>query len=251
MSDPPNQTINHSTVSSNVNSGRSIPQAILSSRSSPSASMGKAQYQYQPLPENGTIRILTLDPGKQGDPLKGKLEAVPIDSAGSYEALSYVWAEPGPLDGAYEILVRNSNNVQALLDLRGGSIIAAMHHLRLSNQSRRIWVDQCCINQDDPVERSKQVQFMNRIYRDAAHILIWLGLDTEKQAASAFGLVRELDEILKSHSANSPSSMSSTLDLETHIRENQKVLQALTNRAWVSFERYHHKLNPARERPGT
>ena len=202
--------------------------------------MGKARYQYQPLGKNGTIRILTLDPGKQGDPLKGELEAVPIDSAGSYEALSYVWAEPGPLDSAYEILVRNSNDDEALLVPRGRSIIAALRHLRLPDRPRRIWVDQCCINQDDPVERSKQVQFMNRIYRDAAHILVWLGLDTEKQAASSFGLVHELDEIFKSHSADSPSPVSSALDLETHIRENQKGLQALTNRAWVSFERYHH-----------
>jgi hypothetical protein len=202
--------------------------------------MGKAQYQYQPLGKNGTIRILTLDPGKQSDPLRGELEAVPIDSAGSYEALSYVWAEPGPLDSAYEILIRNSNDEEALLVLRGGSIIAALRHLRLPDRPRRIWADQCCINQDDLAERSKQVQFMNRIYRDAAHILAWLGLDTEKQAASAFGLVRELDDIFKSHSADSPSPVSSAPDLETHIRENQKALQALTNRAWVSFERHHH-----------
>jgi hypothetical protein len=56
--------------------------------------MRKAQYQYEPLGKNGTIRILTLDAGKQGDSLKGELEAVPIDSVGSYEALSYVWVEP-------------------------------------------------------------------------------------------------------------------------------------------------------------
>jgi hypothetical protein len=202
--------------------------------------MGKAQYQYQPLEENGTIRILTLNPGNQGDPLKGELGAVSIDSAGSYEALSYVWAEPGPLDSAHEILIRNGNDDEALLVLRGGSIVAALRHLRLPDLPRRIWADQCCINQDDPVERSKQVQFMNRIYRDAAHILVWLGLDMEKQAASAFGVVRELDEILKRHSTDSPSPGSSVPELETHIRENQKVLQALTNRAWVGFERYHH-----------
>jgi hypothetical protein len=201
--------------------------------------MGKAQYQYQTLGKNDTIRILALDPGKQEDPLKGELEPVPIDSAGSYEALSYAWAEPGLPDSAYEILIRNGND-EALLVLRGGSIIAALRHLRLPDRPRRIWADQCCINQDDLVERSKQVQFMNRIYRDAAHILVWLGLDTEKQAASAFGLVRELHEIFKSHSPDSPSPASSAPDLETHIRENQKALQALTNRAWVSFERYHY-----------
>jgi len=46
--------------------------------------MEKPQYQYQPLQNNDTIRILTLDPGQRGDPLTGTLEVVPIDAAGSY-----------------------------------------------------------------------------------------------------------------------------------------------------------------------
>lgn len=76
---------------------------------------------------------------------------------------------------------------------------------------------------------------MNRIYRDAAHILVWLGLDTEKEAASAFSLVRELDGILSSRFADSPSSVSNAAKLVAHIRENKKVIQALTDRAWVSL----------------
>ncbi|RYP67686.1 hypothetical protein DL771_007093 [Monosporascus sp. 5C6A] len=194
--------------------------------------MGKAQHQYEPLEKNDTIRILTLGPGKQSDPLIGTLETVPIDSAASYEALSYVWAEPGPPDIAYEILIRNGNNDEALLVLKGGSIFAALRHLRLPDRPRRIWTDQCCINQDDPVERSKQVQFMNRIFRNATHILVWLGLDTKKEAASAFSLVRELDKILTSDSADSASSVSNVEDLVPHVRENHKALQALTDRVW-------------------
>ncbi len=207
--------------------------------------MGEAPYQYQPLEENGTIRILTLNPGKPGDPLMGTLEAVSIDSAVSYEALSYVWAEPGPPDTAYEILIRIGDNDKALLALRGGSIVAALSHLRLPDRPRRIWADQCCINQNDLVERSKQVQFMNRIYRNAARVLVWLGLDTEKEAASAFGLVRELDEILGSHSADSLSSVSNgAAELVARVRENHKALQALTGRAWVSLERISSLAQP-------
>ncbi len=209
--------------------------------------METAQYQYQQLENSGTIRILILDPGRQSDPLKGVLEAVPIDLAGSYEALSYVWAEAGPPDSGYELLIRNGNHEEARLVLRGASIVAALRHLRLPDRPRRIWIDQCCINQDDPVERSEQVQFMNRIYRDAAHVLVWLGLDTEKVAASAFGLVRELDRILTSHPADSPSVIPNAPQLEIHIRDNQKALQALTGRAWVSLKRYDHSFNPAQK----
>ena len=199
------------------------------------ASMEKTQYQYQSLQDNDTIRILTLNPGQQGDPLAGTLEVVPIDSVGSYEVLSYVWADPGPPNSTYDILIRDGDDNKGLLVLRGGSIFAALGQLRLLDQPRRIWADQCCINQDDPVERSQQVQFMNRIYRDAAHVLVWLGLDTKKEAVSAFGLVHELDEALKSHPVDGIYRDPNTVDLERHIRENQKALQALTDRTWVSF----------------
>jgi hypothetical protein len=197
--------------------------------------MEKSQHQYQPLQNNDTIRIFTLDPGQQGDPLTGTLEAVPIDSAGSYEAVSYVWADPGPPNSAYDILIRDGDGNEGLLVLRGGSIFAALRQLRLPDQPRRIWADQCCINQDDPVERSQQVHFMNRIYRDATHILVWLGLDTKKEAVSAFGLVHELDEALRSHPVDGISRDPDTVDLERHVKDNQKALQALTYRAWVSL----------------
>ena len=200
-----------------------------------SAFMEKAQLQYQTLQKNDTIRILTLDPGQQGDPLTGTLEAVSIDSAGFYEAVSYVWADPGPPNNAYDILIRDRDDNKGLLMLRGGSIFAALRQLRLPNLPRRIWADQCCINQDDPVERSQQVHFMNRIYRYAAHVLVWLGLDTKNEAVSAFSLVRELDDALRSHPVDGISRVSNTVDLERHVRENQKALQALTDRAWVSF----------------
>lgn len=145
--------------------------------------MAIGQYQYQSLKDDGAIRILTLDPAKHCEPLRGSLEAVPISSAGSYEALSYVWGQPGPADIAYEILIRNggSGGDEAILALRGGSIVAALRHLRLPDRPRRIWADQCCINQDDMVERSEQVRLMNRIYRDATQVLVWLGLDTERR----------------------------------------------------------------------
>ncbi|GAW14007.1 hypothetical protein ANO14919_033990 [Xylariales sp. No.14919] len=189
------------------------------------------RYKYQPLQNKNTIRILTLDPGKQGhdDQLTGLLEIVSIDSAGSYEAVSYVWADPGPPNTAYNILIHSSDNHGGLLMLRGGSIFAALCKLRLPDRKRRIWADQCCINQDDPVERSQQLQFMNRIYRDAFHVLVWLGLDTKEEAAPAFHLIHKLDQALRSYPT---SDISHDLDLERHISENRIALQALTDRPW-------------------
>jgi hypothetical protein len=205
--------------------------------------MATNRYRYQPLQNNDTIRILTLDSGQPYDPLTGSLQAVPMDLAGSYEAVSYVWAEPGLPETAYEIDIRNGDGNSEVLALRGGSIFAALRQLRLPDRSRRIWADQCCINQDDLVERSQQVQFMNRIYSNAAHILVWLGLDVKKEADASFKLVHQLDEILKRRCLGDMCYDTDSLELERYVEENHTTLQALTDRTWV---RFHEKITKAR-----
>jgi hypothetical protein len=37
------------------------------------------------------------------------------------------------------------------------------------------WIDQICINQNDPEERATQVLLMTQIYRNASHVHVWLG----------------------------------------------------------------------------
>ena len=39
----------------------------------------------------------------------------------------------------------------------------------------RIWVDQICINNADPMERSRQVKHMGEIYQRAQEVIVWLG----------------------------------------------------------------------------
>ena len=43
-----------------------------------------------------------------------------------------------------------------------------------------MWIDQMCINQNDPVERGRQVGFMGEIYRSAERTVIWLDEGDEK-----------------------------------------------------------------------
>lgn len=148
------------------------------------------QFQYQPLESHDSIRILTLSPGRPNDPLRGTLEVVCIDSAGVYEPISYAWAEPGPPNCRYEIFLGDGDQ-ERCLQLRGGNLFAALRRFRSQDTQRRLWADQICINQDDLGERNEQVQFMNRIYANASRVLIWLGLDDEDEAESAFGLIHQ------------------------------------------------------------
>ncbi|KAF5541067.1 ankyrin het domain-containing protein [Fusarium mexicanum] len=186
-------------------------------------------YQYPALKSLGTVRFLSLEPGQPESPLRGTLEEAHASSFKDYEALSYVWADPGPSDRPHEIIIRE-NNQDALLPLRGGSIYAALLQIRLPDQQRRVWADQCCINQEDLDERSHQVHSMGKIYENATRILVWLGLNTNKEAKSAFNLIHKLDEALSADDSQPHHFISK--NLERQIRQHDKVLQALTSRPW-------------------
>lgn len=206
-----------------------IPQPCIAN-----VSTKKLGYQYQPFQDNVSIRIFTLAPGQPSEPLRGTLEAIEIDEIGSYEAISYVWKEDGPPNCKYEIVINTDDDDERLLELtEGGNIFAALRRIRLPDQGRRIWADQICINQDDLNERSQQVQFMNRIYKDASHVLVWLGLDSNGEATAAFSLIRSLHKTLQN--AGGASHARRADDLEQEVKKNKKALQSLTSRKWVSI----------------
>ncbi|KAK3298692.1 heterokaryon incompatibility protein-domain-containing protein [Chaetomium fimeti] len=152
-------------------------------------------YSYAPLPGDGTIRVLTLYGGNLEDPLRGELECVAVDAAGVYEPLSYVWGN--------DTLTNEIFLPTAQLKLTA-SIYHALRRLRPRTGSRRVWADQVCIDQRNTEERSQQVQFMNRIYRNGSHVQVWLGLDEQDLAEQAFSFVRHLAGLLandKEHTA--------------------------------------------------
>ena len=57
----------------------------------------------------------------------------------------------------------------------GAGLARALIAFRLPDQTRRIWVDAICINQNDLTERQSQVRLMGALYGKAEHVLCWLG----------------------------------------------------------------------------
>jgi hypothetical protein len=55
------------------------------------------------------------------------------------------------------------------------NLFEGLLRIRDSHARERLWVDAVCINQDDVLERSAQVQMMSRIYATAAMVYVWLG----------------------------------------------------------------------------
>lgn len=128
-------------------------------------------YQYRPLLNPQTIRVLELEPAlKRTSPLKGRLIEVDLDAVSSqqreYDALSYVW---GSSEGDQPIVF---DNKQLRITQNCDS---ALRQLRSRTRKIRLWVDAVCINQQDLMDRGHQVNMMGKIYQRARKVHIWLG----------------------------------------------------------------------------
>lgn len=125
-------------------------------------------------------RLLHLLPGAFADDIDVELESVSICENGhdppKYEALSYVW---GPLL-AHEPKIRVKNkgnpvNAPARYLTVRENLRCALQHLRSETTVRTLWIDAICINQEDEVEKSRQVAHMGSIYELADRVVIWFG----------------------------------------------------------------------------
>ncbi|KAL9619800.1 MAG: hypothetical protein Q9160_005636 [Pyrenula sp. 1 TL-2023] len=139
-------------------------------------------YRYKPLP-SGQIRVIVLQSGALEDQLRCRLESRRPSSRKPYEALSYCWGEGEKsetvLCGTKQILITKN-------------LWLALKRLRRRSESRVLYVDQICINQQDLDERAAQVSLMGEIYSRTEETLIWLG-EEDDQTELAFSFMEKLD----------------------------------------------------------
>ncbi|MCJ1434727.1 hypothetical protein MMC27_004097 [Xylographa pallens] len=182
--------------------------------------------------------MLVLDPGGQNDPLRGilKVTSIALLKTCQYETLSYVW---GTGTEMHDILIHNERNERVINFT--SNLYEALIRLRLPDKSRTIWADQICIDQENSSERSHQVQFMNQLYKGAAHVLEWLGSDIEGNAHSAFKFIIELDQMFDDTNKSIEFHIAYTKELGTQQREAWVHLYRLMklewfNRGWIVQE---------------
>ena len=131
---------------------------------------------YEPLPGPNAIRLLHLEPGKDGDPISCALIVVEdYQESVEYYALSHCW---GLVDDITEILC-NKEPYFITHSLR-----VALERVRSPKHSCLLWVDALCIYQHDDYERNQQVSVMKQIYSQASRVLVWLGPGDEHTNAA-------------------------------------------------------------------
>ncbi|KAK0108160.1 hypothetical protein ONS95_002982 [Cadophora gregata] len=129
------------------------------------------EYEYQPLLESDSIRVLQLHPSTdlisspQCDLISTRLCEIK-EPEHSYAAISYVWGDERDSHtisiGSHPLTV-------------GRNIHSALRQIRRRDRPIRLWVDAICINQFNLTERNHQVQHMRAIYSAAEETIIYLG----------------------------------------------------------------------------
>jgi hypothetical protein len=229
-------------------------------------------YQELPALEKDGIRLLRIEPAS--DTSRGvrcNLEVVPLSDRPNYFALSYTWgppyaeyckhekkeAESHQLKGEQSKAENNSDEYEAhettgeRIICNGKEIFVTRNlydFLILCSQypagqtlHGRLWVDAICINQNNLMERSQQVNIMAEIYKAASCVMVWLGAE-EDSTHLAFELIEALASVspaerlkIVPHCVSGHSS-SVLLSFE-HWRALARFFErAWFNRAWIIQE---------------
>lgn len=157
-------------------------------------------YQYEKLPL-GSFRVIYLHPGTRSADIRIDIHTV-LDSPG-YTAVSYVWGDINRIHKVYAStlpsLQSNTNDkwFSRLPRKSVGYIMVTENlkkvllSLRLEDEYRVLWIDSLCIDQDNSVEKSDQVQRMMGIYGMATNTVAYLG-EYDEAMKLAFEAIRIL-----------------------------------------------------------
>jgi hypothetical protein len=141
----------------------------------------KEPYQYDTLPSEVSLRILSLKPGVGNDPLVVTLETFRGDAVNARLAdtcaLSYVWGRPM----RDESITCNQRTLKITSSLK-----EALEGVRDPDSDIFVWADAIAINQDDMQKRNHQIKLMTQIYSQAKEVLVWLGAKPGTRGKQAF-----------------------------------------------------------------
>lgn len=162
------------------------------------------------------IRLLRIDPGEHGSPLRCALKPIEVDkikaSVLTFQALSYAWG-----DSAADHFITVYDLVNVADDLHHGqprtadsgiegsepplrvlpirkNLFEALQRIRDTQRYTWLWVDAICIDQNCDPDKSCQLPNMPHIYSNAWNVIVWLGEEEDyaNELDLAVALIPEL-----------------------------------------------------------
>jgi hypothetical protein len=136
----------------------------------------KTPYTYRPLSTLHSIRLLNIEYAPQVAGINRSVEPrysifeTTIGRVPGYETLSYTW---GTTKQDKHLALVDGTHLPITKTLEQSLPYIVRH-----STTNCLWIDQICINQNDEVERSRQVLLMGEIYSKCQCVLVWPGLLT-------------------------------------------------------------------------
>lgn len=143
---------------------------------------------YAPLPHDDSIRLLKFLPSYVPDLINASLEVYQLHSAPPYQAISYVWGDPGKT----KEIICNGQPLKITVTL-----FNALQRVRRWSPNLLVWADAICISQQNSVERSHQVAMMGRIYERADTVLVHIP-GTKQESSEVKALVEDIKHLIES-----------------------------------------------------
>ncbi|KAF6815136.1 hypothetical protein CPLU01_14224 [Colletotrichum plurivorum] len=143
-------------------------------------------YKYVPLDMLvNEMRMIVVEPAADRNaPLVLRLAHCPIVCQVVYFALSYTWGDPEP--------TRQVTASGQKMTIRA-NLEFVLRALRSSKTMLCIWVDAVCIDQENLVERSRQIKRMFEIYHRAVQVYCYVG-EPDEASEAALDLIPEFNE---------------------------------------------------------
>jgi hypothetical protein len=126
-------------------------------------------FTHEPLPDALThIRLLEVLHAKVGQHVVCTISVWSLDTAPSYDAISYTWGDPA-------LTTAISINGQSMVVRQNCEYVIQQWFTTKKKSTTLIWVDAVCIDQQNFKERGFQVTIMGDLYKRAAQVLACVG----------------------------------------------------------------------------
>lgn len=114
----------------------------------------------------GEIRLIDISPSRdRSAPIRATVKHQPLQY-GAYEALSPALES----EEKRETILVNGQLVTV-----GGGLLEALRDIRRETESRTLWIDSICINQNDREEKGEQLRRITEIFGHATRVITWSG----------------------------------------------------------------------------
>jgi len=199
------------------------------------------EYEYRPLPDADTVRLVVLHPAvNEVAPLTCSIATPSLaPQHPEYFAISYYWGDQKPHltleiteDGGNTSYLRITPNVDTVL-----------RRFRVPRKRQFLWIDAVCLNQSDELEKAQQIPRMGRIYEQAKEVYIWLG-PGHSRTAQTFRFFRKVSRLEECEKVTMSSRVAACLRKSFSVNEAVKGLADLIgffeqpwfSRRWVIQE---------------